>query len=144
MKRTFGIAAILCLALVGSADAGRGRGHHGKHRASNGGVVVTKAKHGRVKHVRVSGGRYVFPGGVMRTYRRPVIRERYYDVHVRPAVVVETYDPVPGYVWVAGQWTWSGREWVWASGYWVVADVEPPPPPVVQGGISVSAGITIR
>jgi hypothetical protein len=46
-----------------------------------------------------------------------VIREHYYNVHVRPALVVESYDPVPGYVWVHGEWTWGGSEWVWQPGY---------------------------
>jgi hypothetical protein len=99
--------------------------------------------------VRVNGGRYVFPGGVVRVYKRPKIR-RYYDIHVRPSVVVEHYDPVPGYVWVSGGWSWGGSEWVWTPGYWS-ADVAyvapaPPPPPTarVQGGVTISGGISIR
>ena len=130
--------------LVGSAAyAGRGRGHGG-HRGGKGGVVVrdhrggSPARH-RVKHVRVARGRYVFPGGVVRVYKRPAIRARYYDVHVRPQLLVEAYDPVPGYLWVSGGWAWGGGEWVWSPGYWAVSDE-----PVVSGGISVSAGITIR
>ena len=98
--------------------------------------------------MRVSSGRYVFPGGVVRVYKRPVIREHYYDMHVRPAMVVEAYDPVPGYVWVGGNWTWGGSEWVWTPGYWSVADqpvvVEPAPAPVISGGVSVNAGISIH
>ena len=78
----------------------------------------------------------------MRTYRRPVIREHYYDVHVRPAIIVESYDPVPGYVWVAGGWNWGGSEWVWTPGYWAIADE--PPPPAITGGFSVNAGISIH
>jgi hypothetical protein len=126
------------LVLLGTAEAGRGRGRghgHKKHHHGHG------HKHHHAKHVRVSGGRYVFPGGVVRVYRKPVIRQRYYDVRVRPTVIVESYDPVPGYVWVAGNWTWGGAEWVWTPGYWAVAAE---PAPVVQGGISVSAGISIR
>jgi hypothetical protein len=111
------------------------------------GHVKHHGKHHRHKHVRVSGGRYVFPGGVVRVYKKPVIRERYYNRHVRPAIIVEHYDPVPGYVWVRGDWRWGRGEWVWTPGYWAVA-AEPvyvePAPPVVQGGISVSGGITIR
>jgi hypothetical protein len=49
-----------------------------------------------------------------------VIRTHYYDMHVRPAIIVEAYDPVPGYIWVGGNWNWSGGEWVWAPGYWSV------------------------
>lgn len=92
-------------------------------------------------HVRVNNGRYVFPGGVVRVYHRPVIRTHYYDVHVRPPVIVESYDPVPGYMWVAGSWTWGGGEWVWTPGYWAVAEE---PAPVVGAGVSVSAGISIH
>lgn len=95
----------------------------------------------------MSNGRYVFPGGVVRVYRRPVMHRHYYDVHRRPALIVESYDPVPGYVWMAGSWTWGGREWVWQPGYWAVADEPAPPPPprpVIRGGISVSGGISIH
>ncbi len=155
MTRTFGIAAIFCLILGGTAIAGRGRGGRGGPRHSSGGVVVrdhraggpvvrnTPARNhrGRVKYVRASGGRYVFPGGVVRVYKRPVIRARYYDRRVRPAIIVESYDPVPGYVWVAGNWTWGGSEWIWTPGYWAVAAE---PAPVDTGGFSVSAGISIH
>lgn len=89
----------------------------------------------------MTNGRYMFPGGVVRVYKRPRIHRHYYDRRVRPAMVVETYDPVPGYVWVAGGWTWAGREWVWSPGYWAVASA---PAPSMSGGISVSGGITIR
>jgi hypothetical protein len=68
--------------------------------------------------VYVNNGHYVFHDGVRRTYRRPVIRHRYYDVRVRPQIIVESYDPVPGYVWIAGQWQWNGYEWIWMSGHY--------------------------
>jgi len=67
--------------------------------------------------VYVANGRYVFHNGVTRSYVRPVIRHRYFDVRVRPTLIVENYQPVPGYVWVAGNWQWNGREWMWTSGY---------------------------
>lgn len=104
-----------------------------------GGPVARDHRGPRVTHVRVSNGRYVFPGGVVRVYKRPMIRERYYNVHVRPPIIVEAYDPVPGYVWAAGSWTWGGAEWVWTPGYWAVAEE-----PVVTGGVSISAGISIH
>jgi hypothetical protein len=63
----------------------------------------------------VNGGRYVFPGGVVRTYKRPVYA-KYRNRHVRPAIIVEHYDPVPGYVWIGGGWTWGGAYWVWTPG----------------------------
>ncbi len=68
--------------------------------------------------VYVNNGRYVFHGGVTRTYTRPVIRQRYYNYRVRPTIIVENYDPVPGYIWVAGQWQWNGYEWTWMSGHY--------------------------
>jgi hypothetical protein len=68
--------------------------------------------------VRASGGRYVFANGVSHTYRRPVIRTRYYNARVRPVLVVENYTPVAGYVWVRGQWAWGGSEWRWGDGYY--------------------------
>lgn len=160
MTGTFRVAAILC-ALLGTtyADHYHGDRGHGPvirdHRgggpviAHGGGGPVVRDHRGPerrgpvVTHVRVSGGRYVFPGGVVRTYRRPVIHEHYRDRHRRPALIVETYDPVPGYVWVGGGWSWSGYEWMWTPGYWSAA-VEPAPAPVMGGGISVSAGISIH
>ncbi|NVB77493.1 MAG: BcpO-related WXXGXW repeat protein [Kofleriaceae bacterium] len=160
MRRTFGIATILCMLLGSAAYADHGRGRGRGHGDRSGGVVVRDHRgpdrrgpavrdhrHGgaRVGHVRVSNGRYVFPGGVVRVYRRPVIRQRYYNVHVRPQVIVEHYDPVPGYMWVSGSWSWGGREWIWQPGYWAAAEAPPPPPqPVIRGGISVSGGISIH
>lgn len=143
--------------LWGSAAAhaghGRGGGHGGGHDHNHGGGVVVRDHRGptivergghggpRGSHVRMAGGRYVFPGGVVRVYKRPVIRERYYNMHRRPALIVETYDPVPGYVWVAGSWNWGGAEWMWSPGYWAVAEA---PAPVVTGSVGFSAGISIR
>lgn len=68
--------------------------------------------------VYVNNGRYVFNGGYTRAYVRPVIRHRYYNYRVRPQIVVENYDPVPGYIWMAGQWQWNGYEWTWMSGHY--------------------------
>jgi hypothetical protein len=108
--------------------------------------MVREHRGGRPERVRVVNGRYVFPGGVVRVYKRPVYRH-YYDRRVRPAIIVEQYDPVPGYVWVAGGWSWGGAEWIWTPGYWAVDGgyAEPAPPTAtVQGGVSVSAGISIH
>jgi hypothetical protein len=65
-------------------------------------------------------GRFHFHAGVSRTYRRPVIRDRYYDYRYRPRLVVEVTDPVPGYVWVRGHWRWDGYEWIWVPGHYAV------------------------
>ncbi|HEY5951052.1 MAG TPA: YXWGXW repeat-containing protein [Kofleriaceae bacterium] len=160
MRRTLGVATILCMLFTPVAFAGRGGRHGGgghgggggrvvvrDHRAGGGGggggVIVRDHRSGpRVQRVRVTNGRYVFPGGVVRVYKRPHYR-RYYDVHVRPPLIVETYDPVPGYIWVSGGWTWGGSEWVWTPGYWSVAD-EGPPEATMSGGVSVSAGVVIH
>jgi hypothetical protein len=68
--------------------------------------------------VYVNNGRYVFANGRSFVYTRPIIRERYYNRSVRPVVLVEHYDPQPGYVWVAGSWGWGGSEWVWTGGHY--------------------------
>jgi hypothetical protein len=159
MRRKLVLVTILSLLVPTMAFAGRGRGggHGGgghnrvvvrDHRGGGGGgrAVVRDHRSGpRVKHVRMNGGRYYFPGGVVRTYKRPVIHAHYRNRAVRPAIIIEQYDPVPGYVWIGGGWTWGGAEWVWSPGYWSVA-AEPVyvEPPQVSGGISVSAGIGIR
>ena len=160
MLRTLGVATIFCLLVTGTSFAGRG-GRHGGH--GGGGPVVRDHRsgpapgpsrvvvrdHRRGGPVRVTNGRYVFPGGVVRVYKRPHYK-RYYDRRVRPAIIVEQYDPVPGYVWVSGGWNWGGSEWIWTPGYWsvsAVVEAPPPPPPptaTVSGGISVNAGISIH
>ena len=49
---------------------------------------------------------------------RPVIRERYYSYNRRPALIVENYDSMAGYYWVAGAWSWTGYEWTWQPGHY--------------------------
>lgn len=63
---------------------------------------------------------FVFSSGHRHRYHRPVIRHRYYNYYQRPSIIVENYQPVPGYVWVAGQWSWSGYEWIWINGHYEV------------------------
>jgi hypothetical protein len=79
----------------------------------------------------------VFPGGVVRTYRAPVIRAHYYSYARRPALIVESYEPVPGYVWMHGNWRWNGAEWLWMPGYWGIATAP------VSAGISVGASVNV-
>lgn len=67
--------------------------------------------------VYAANGHFVFHDGIRRSYARPVIQARYYNVRVRPQLVVENYGSVPGYVWVRGSWSWTGREWSWNSGH---------------------------
>ena len=59
---------------------------------------------------------------------RPVIRHRYYNYYQRPAVIFESYNTMPGYYWVAGQWQWSGAEWIWQPGHY-----EPDPNYIDEG-----------
>jgi hypothetical protein len=70
--------------------------------------------------VYVNNGRYVFNGGYTRSYVRPVIQYRYTNYRVRPQILVENYDTVPGYVWIAGHWDWNGYEWQWNAGHYEV------------------------
>ncbi len=115
------------------------RDHRGGWGGGGGGGVVVRDHRGYGGPVyrgggpvRVTGGRYMFPGGVVRVYNRPVIREHYYSYDRRPALIVENYDPVPGDVWIPGNWTWNGVEWIWAPGYWAVG-----------GGAGVSVGASV-
>lgn len=129
---------LLALTLTGGvALANRDRGHH--DRRDRGDRVVSRDHRGPdrwrdnrttvVRHDRrvvnrrpvyVSNNRYVFNNGRSYNYRRPVINRRYYDYRVRPQIVVENYDTVPGYIWVAGSWNWSGYEWQWTAGHYEI------------------------
>src|SRR5687767_5225604 len=116
MKRIL-VLSILALAVFGgvaSADRGRHRGHW-KHKNSgwSAGVVV------RAAPVRVA-PRRVYVERVRKPIymQRPVIRYRYYNYDQRPRVIAENYNAMPGYTWVAGQWSWNGGEWIWVSGHY--------------------------
>jgi hypothetical protein len=63
-------------------------------------------------------GRFSFGGGYQRPLYRPSINYHYRTYAQRPALIVENYDAVPGYVWVAGDWSWNGYEWLWTSGHY--------------------------
>lgn len=68
--------------------------------------------------VYVADGRFVFANGTTRVYRQPAIRTHYYNVRVRPRLIVERYPVEPGYIWVRGSWTWTGSEWRWGGGHY--------------------------
>ncbi len=68
----------------------------------------------------VNSGNFRFHNGREVVYRRPVIRNRYYDVRIRPQVIVENYPSQYGYVWVNGHWNWTGAEWTWIGGHYDV------------------------
>ena len=59
---------------------------------------------------------------------RPIIREHYFNYYRRPTLVVENYNTMPGYYWVAGSWSWDGNEWLWQPGHY-----EPDPNYIDQG-----------
>ena len=101
------------------------RGHNGGYRGDNRVVVRDRGYRGsRVRYDRrpvyVNNGHFRFGNGISRVYHRPVIRHRYYDYRVRPQIIVQNFDPVPGYIWVQGSWNWNGYEWLWTDGYWAV------------------------
>lgn len=70
--------------------------------------------------VYINNGYYQFHNGSRYRYSRPVIHRRYLDVRARPQIIVESYQPMSGYIWVAGQWQWNGYEWIWTSGHYAV------------------------
>lgn len=110
MKR-IALALLTLGMLSGVAAADHVRVHAGVR------IGVGVGFHGRA---RVYAGPRVHVGVVRRPIyvRRPVIRERYFDVRVRPAVVVESYPARVGYVWVRGEWQWNGAEWIWMPGHY--------------------------
>lgn len=142
MKRILTLTAI-ALGLSGGvalADRHNGRGGRSEVRDHRGDRVVVR-NHGndnrwrgndnrrydnrnRVRVVRerpsFRNNRFYFSGGTYRTYHRPVINVRYRDYYRRPALIVENYDPMPGYIWMAGAWSWNGYEWIWAPGHYEV------------------------
>jgi hypothetical protein len=115
---------------VALADRDHRRGDH--RRGDRGGVTIRNPRdpvwHQRhrprpVVHrrpVHVNNGYYHFHNGHRYRYARPVIRHRYFNYRVRPQMIVESYQPVAGYIWVAGNWQWNGYEWIWISGHYAV------------------------
>jgi hypothetical protein len=125
MKRI--LLSFLALGLLaGVASADHRRGGWGRHHNNNnrGGVSWSGGVSVQSTPVRV----YQQPRRVYvertRVVRRPIyvqrprIQYRYYNYYQRPTVVAENYDAMPGYYWVAGQWSWSGAEWVWYQGHY--------------------------
>ena len=106
----------------GSSNRSYDRGYiRGNNRSYNRGYnrpAVTVAR----RPVFATNGRFYFGGNNYRTYQRPVINVRYRNYYQRPALIVEHYDPVPGYIWIAGQWQWNGYEWLWIDGHY---DIDP-------------------
>jgi hypothetical protein len=82
---------------------GGGRSYYGGGRSYYGGGRNYYGGHSYARPIYVS---------------RPVIRERYYNYYRRPALIVENFNPLPGYYWVRGEWTWDGAEWIWQPGHY--------------------------
>ncbi|MDQ3365514.1 MAG: hypothetical protein M3680_08805 [Myxococcota bacterium] len=142
MRRILPFTLLALTLLGGTALADRGRySRDTSHRS--GGTVVRDHRHDGYRDTRVrvdrrydrnnhrsrravverrpvyvTNGRYTFTGGISRSYSRPVIQQRYYDYRYRPQLIIENYDPVPGYVWVQGAWNWNGYEWTWVAGHY--------------------------
>lgn len=140
--------ALIALTLSGGvalADRDRGRGRDTSHY--QGGTVVTPGhrydrrdnnrrydnrrydnrRYDRNRVVTVQrqrpvyrNNRFYFNGGFNRAYQRPVFTTRYRDYYRRPALVVENYEPVTGYLWIQGTWNWDGYEWQWVPGHYEV------------------------
>jgi hypothetical protein len=70
--------------------------------------------------VYFNNGRYTFNGGYSYNYVRPTYYGHYRNFRVRPTLLIENVDSIPGYVWVRGSWTWDGAEWQWAPGHYIV------------------------
>jgi hypothetical protein len=133
---TLGLSSGVALADHHGGESGGGRRVAVEHRAP----VVRE--HGREFHgggewrgrtfVREGrefrgGGRVVVREPFRRDHRvvrhpifvsRPIIRGHYYNYYRQPALIVESYGAMPGYYWVAGQWSWNGYEWIWQPGHY--------------------------
>jgi hypothetical protein len=132
MRRIIITVLIALTALGGVASADRDRRDHRSH----GGVRVDRsdprpAYRSRQPRVVRPTYRSTYRPTYRSTYRphvnvvrrpiyvqRPVIRYRYYNHYQRPAVIVENYPSMTGYLWVAGQWQWNGYEWIWQPGHY--------------------------
>lgn len=137
MKKLLVATALLILGTAGTAGADRYRGNrvdhrdHRDHRDYRDRVVTrdrgwnnrTPQRVTRDRVVRrpvyVNNGRYHLNNRTV-VYRRPVVNVRYTDYRYRPTLLVENYETVPGYIWVAGNWQWSGYEWQWIDGHYEI------------------------
>jgi hypothetical protein len=133
MRKLLVATVLLILGSAGTAAADHYRGRDYRDRSSyrdrsyDRRVVRDRGYYRpavRERYVRrpvyINNNRYTFHDGRTFHYRRPVIARRYYDYRYRPTVLIENYDTVPGYVWVAGNWNWNGYEWIWVSGHYEV------------------------
>ena len=82
----------------------------------NGGVRVTTPRYNYGTYHRNYGRGYVARRPIY--VQRPLIRHRYVNYYERPALIVENYPPMDGYIWVAGAWQWNGYEWIWQPGHY--------------------------
>jgi len=124
MKKLILAAVVLALS-SGAATADRFHGGGGGH--AQGGVVVRTNGGGYHGDGGYRGGyrggylapRYYHNRGVVRSniyVGRPVIRSHYYHYGYRPGLMLESYGPREGYIFVRGDWQWNGYEWLWQPG----------------------------
>jgi hypothetical protein len=96
------------------------RGNNGNHYGQHKHYTYSNAPRHH-SHVRHTSGYYTFKGGHRARYYALPSHPRYVHRHIRPVLLVERYDPVPGYIWIGGYWNWGGAHWVWSPGYYAVA-----------------------
>ncbi|MDX2092599.1 MAG: hypothetical protein SFX73_32340 [Kofleriaceae bacterium] len=104
--------------------------HNNGWRRDNTSVRVSRYRdydRSRYRVVRVNRARpvyrnngFYFAGGLYRPYVRPVFNVRYTNYYARPQPIVENYETVPGYIWIAGSWQWNGYQWNWVAGRYEV------------------------
>lgn len=135
MRRIIILTALaLSLPSAAFADRWHGGGHASTvvrdHRGGWGGGVAVRPSYRYNTGGHYYGG-YGGYGGYRGSYYRPAyygrrpiyvqapyIRHHYYDYRYRPELVVESYPPMAGYIWVAGSWQWNGYEWIWQPGHY--------------------------
>ncbi len=148
MRKLLIATLLLVLGTAGTAAADRhDRGHRGRSHTTvrdrgwnNNHRPVVRDRHVRSSYNRsynrgsynrgryvsqrrpvyVNNGRYHFHNGRSVVYRRPIVNVRYTNYAYRPSLLVENYETVPGYIWVAGNWQWNGYEWIWINGHYEV------------------------
>lgn len=128
MKRIVILSALTLSLLGGVASADRHRGGHWNNRGDRG-SVRWNGNVGWSGGVRVTAPvRFVEPRRMIvhRQHvvrrpifvQRPVVNVRYYNYQRRPALLVENYAAMDGYLWMAGSWSWNGYEWYWTAGHY--------------------------
>src|SRR5262245_50219377 len=107
MRRLITLALAGAVSLGGVAAADEHRDHRGH--------VERHEHHGYYRGGHAYNNRYYYNYGY-----RPYYGHRYFNYYNRPALIVESYAPRPGYIWVNGWWYWAGVEWLWQPGHYEI------------------------